>query len=440
MGGGQPGERLVDAVGPQALVGTVGLGTGPAATGRGALRLVVRRACGHLRGAGVGACLGHGPARSGGPDGAFTAGIGRSPPAATGLVGVRSLVGLRLGCAPPPGGRGRVVGRDGPVVVGSGDLPSAAGRLRSVRRDGLIGLVVRSGSSSAGGGPQCRFHRLATGRRRCIEQALGGHRRAVPRALRGSAVERLWSDAGVDGPGRGRPTPIGAAGVPTSWRSGAGPLSVVRSAGQETVGRYGTGPCPPRHLAGSGRRPVGLRTQTAVLRGARSWSGLRLHAAADRRPVPGAAGPPGSQEAPTASRHAEWSVLRAPGVVPEGLHDRVAGSGRAGGPGRPVAGRWRRPRRVQQTVPYQELVRRFDPRWPWPDRGASDPVLIAAHATSSDRHGSRAGTGRPGPPICGAYGAQSPGRAAGCPSRPSHGRWSRCGRAQPTAGRRTARS
>lgn len=72
------------------------------------------------------------------------------------------------------------------------------------------------------------------------------------------------------------------------------------------------------------RRPRG---PPAVLRGARSWSGLRLHAAADRRPVPDAAGPPGSREAPTASRHAEWSVLRAPGVTRGGLHDRVAGRG-----------------------------------------------------------------------------------------------------------------
>ena len=439
MGGGQPRQGLVDVVRAQALVGTLGLGTGPAATGRGALRLVVRRACGHLRGAGVGACLGHGPARSGGPDGAFTAGIGRSPPAATGLVGVRSLVGLRFGCAPPPGGRGRVVGRGGPVVVGSGDLPSAAGRLRSVRRDGLIGLVVRSGSPPAGGGPQCRFHRLATGRRRCIEQALGGHRRAVPRALRGSAVERLRSDAGVDGPGRGRPTPIGAAGVPTSWRSGAGPLSVVRSAGQETVGRYGTGPCPPRHLAGSGRRPVGLRAQRRC-----SAAPVRGRASGSTLPRIGARSP--ARRAHRARRRRPRPLVTLSGRSSERRGWSLRGSTTgwrewAGGwPGPSVAGRWRLPRRVQQTVPYQELVGRFDPRRAWPGRGASDPVLIAGHATSSDRNGSRTGTGRPGPPIFGAYGAQSPGRAAGCPSRPSHGRWSRCGRAQPTAGRRTARS
>jgi hypothetical protein len=72
------------------------------------------------------------------------------------------------------------------------------------------------------------------------------------------------------------------------------------------------------------RRPRG---PPALLRDARSWSGPRLHAAAGRRPVPGAAGSPGSREAPTASRHAEWSVLRASGAVPEGLHDRVAGRG-----------------------------------------------------------------------------------------------------------------
>ena len=226
---------------------------------------------------------------------------GRSPPVSVARLRPRrgwsasgASSALRFGCAPPPSRRRRVVGRGGPVVVGPGHLPSAAGRLRSVRRDGLIGLVGpergrrrpvvargagSTGSRPGGGGASTR-RSAATGAP--FRGRFGG----------GAPLSGCGADAGVDGPDRGRPTPIGAVGDPTSWRSGAGPLPVARSAGQEAVGRYGTGGA----LRGISRgRAAGRRRSgpTGAAPRARSWSGPRLHAAAGRRPVPGAAGPPG---------------------------------------------------------------------------------------------------------------------------------------------------
>jgi hypothetical protein len=232
-------------------------------------------------------------------------------------------------------------------------------------------------------------------------------------------------------------------------------MLLARADGWAALERYAFRPIPPRHLGGPGpRRTVRLGAHllgpAASVRG-RAWNSP-LPRIPTRCPPRSAGQIPRSRPRPLVTLSVRPSECCGPsrGCRPTGLGKRprrwpgTAGT-RRGGP----------PLRVQQTVPDQELVRRLDPRRPRPDRGAPEPVLIAAHATSSYRRGSRAGTDRPGPSVFGAYGAQSSGRAAGCTSWPSPGRRSRrtrrsgppcpdrrgCGRdRQPTAGRRVARS
>ena len=277
--------------------------------------------------------------------------------------------------APPAGFR--VAARS----VGSvGEWPLRAGRVRTVGEVGSPTTGV-----DRWGGPQLPASPAARG------TVAGLGRWPMVAAGRRS----------VGGPGRARPArlrhgaPVGAAAP--SGRAGVEPRSVT----------------------------VTVRTVRAVRLSRRDFAEPRSRAV--RREV--------RLGSPSLSGDAaRWRVRPRPLVTLSGRSSEGCGPSRRGAaagwrqwptrwPLPTVAPRWRPLRRGQQTVPDQELVRRFDPWRARPGRGASDPVLIAGHATSSDRHGSRAGTGRPGPPVFGAYGAQSPGRAAGSTTCPSHGGW-----------------
>ena len=277
---------------------------------------------------------------------------------------------------PPPAGF-RVAAR----AVGSvGEWPLRPGRVRTVGEVGSPTTGVdRWGRPQLPASPAARgtvaglgrWPMVAAGRRR-----VGGTGRARPARLRHCA-------------------PVGATA--TSGRAGVEPRSVT-----DTV--------RPARAVRLSRRDFAEPRSRAVRREVRLGS------------------PSLSGDA------ARWRVRPRPLVTLSGRSSEGCGPSRRGAtagwrqcptrwPLPTVAPRWRPLRRGQQTVPDQELVRRFDPWRARPGRGASDPVLIAGHATSSDRHRSRAGTGRPGPSVFGAYGAQSPGCAAGSTTCPSHGGW-----------------
>jgi hypothetical protein len=218
--------------------------------------------------------------------------------------------------------------------------------------------------------------------------------RAVAGLGRWPMVAAGWHRVG--GTGRARPARL-RHGAPVSATATSGRPGVERRSATDTV--------RPTRAARLSRRDLAEPCSRSVRRNVRLGSPSLSGDAALRRVRP----------RPLVTLSGRSSEGRGPS-----RRGATAGwrKGPTGWPLPTVASWWRPLRRGQQTVPDQELVRRFDPWRTWPGRGASDPVLIAGHATSSDRHGSRAGTGRPGPSVFGAYGAQSPGCAAGSTTCP----------------------
>ena len=371
MGGGEPGERLVDAVGPQALLGAVvGLGIRAGAAGghlgrprlasvrrswscalsvlRAATFAVALPGCRrlgrlvgagpHLRGAGLGARPGHGPARARRADGS-RAGIRRPFPSAS-AAGGRLLDRRRCPVRRrPPGPQGLGVVRRRSAAPSASDprpgsrrrrrpATSASGRLRAGRGGpdvgpgpwGLrsrLGAVRRSGRATGGAGLVVGQRPPATGRPGIVGKCGAGGRTTSYSAggrpsRRGAA--RPGPDRGISGRPAGGRSGIGASG--RSRRpfcpalTGAGPPFV---AAHSCIGRIRAG----GGGSGARRRPV-LEGGGAPLRGS----------VRGRLPLPGDPGParPGSSRGRAVrgsrtdrSRPSRWSCARRPpgtGAVP----------------------------------------------------------------------------------------------------------------------------